>query len=477
MNYNIKKYFPFVLFVGAMLILHAIMGFNGDDIKYAKVLTNQSLVDYINYRYYNWSSRLIIDGLLVILTRIDMIVWKILDVVIYTFGVYYIIRLVNKKYSKKMAYFGVLLFLMYPFYEMASAGWISTTLNYSWCFAFGIISFIPLIYEVQGEKVNGYIYVISFLALLFATNQEQSGALIFAFNLLYLLNCLINKKPVNKFNVLATVISAGALIFVFTCPGNNIRFAHEVAYWYPEFANFTILDKSYLGLVTTFGSLIEQKILFPMFYIILSVCVLINSENKYLKYFCYFNIILVVFITIFNTFIDISVLETSLKSLGNVPAVIKNSPLMAIPHLFEQIISATPYLTETLKLFTYEGLPKLGINSISIVVLCLYLLISSCILLVKAFPKNLLPFFIFVGGFVSRFIVGFSPVVFPSGARVTIFLYVALITLILMLLKKLYDDNAIPSRTQVILENTFLVIGFLNFAVVFVISFMKYGIF
>ena len=445
MNYNIKKYFPFVLFVGAMLILHAIMGFNGDDIKYAKVLTNQSLVDYINYRYYNWSSRLIIDGLLVILTRIDMIVWKILDVVIYTFGVYYIIRLVNKKYSKKMAYFGVLLFLMYPFYEMASAGWISTTLNYSWCFAFGIISFIPLIYEVQGEKVNGYIYVISFLALLFATNQEQSGALIFAFNLLYLLNCLINKKPVNKFNILATVISAGALIFVFTCPGNNIRFAHEVAYWYPEFANFTILDKSYLGLVTTFGSLIEQKILFPMFYIILSVCVLINSEN--------------------------------LKSLGNVPGVIKNSPLMAIPHLFEQIVSATPYLTETLKLFTYEGLPKLGINSISIVVLCLYLLISSCILLVKAFPKNLLPFFIFVGGFVSRFIVGFSPVVFPSGARVTIFLYVALITLILMLLKKLYDDNAIPSRTQVILENTFLVIGFLNFAVVFVISFMKYGIF
>ncbi|MEE0938571.1 DUF6056 family protein [Methanobrevibacter sp.] len=477
MNYNIKKYFPFVLFVGAMLILHAIMGFNGDDIKYAKVLTNQSLVDYINYRYYNWSSRLIIDGLLVILTHIDMIIWKILDVIIYTFGVYYIIKLVNKKYSKKMAYFGILLFLMYPFYEMASAGWISTTLNYSWCFAFGIISFIPLIYEVQGEKVNRYMYVISFLALLFATNQEQSGALIFAFNLLYLLNSLINKKPINKFNVLATVISAGALIFVFTCPGNTIRFAHEVAYWYPEFANFTILDKSYLGLVTTFGSLIEQKILFPMFYIILSVFVLIRSENKYLKYFCYFNIILVVFITVFNTFIDISILETSLKSLGNVPGVIKNSPLMAIPHMFEQIVNATPYLTETLKLFTYEGLPKLSINSISIVVLCLYLLISSCIMLVKAFPKNLLPFFIFLGGFVSRFIVGFSPVVFPSGARVTIFLYVALITLILMLLKKLYDNNAIPSRTQVILENSFLIIAFLNYVIVFAISFMKYGIF
>lgn len=477
MNYNIKKYFPFVLFVGAMLILHAIMGFNGDDIKYAKVLANQSLVDYIHYRYYNWSSRVIIDGLLVILTRYNMIIWKILDIIIYTFGVYYIIKLVNKNYSKKMAYFGILLFLMYPFYEMASAGWISTTLNYSWCFAFGIISFIPLIYEVQGEKVDGYMYVISFLALLFATNQEQSGALIFAFNLLYLLNSLINKNSVNRFNLLATAVSAIALIFVFTCPGNSIRFAHEVSYWYPEFANFTIIDKSYLGLVTTFGNIIEQKILFPMFYIILSVCVLISSKSKYLKYFCYFNIILVVFITVFNTFIDISVLDTSLKSLGSVPGFIKSSPLMTIPQIFKQIVSATPYLTETLKLFTYEGLPKMGIYSISIVVLCLYLLISSCIMLVKAFPKNLLPFFIFVGGFVSRFIVGFSPVIFPSGARVTIFLYVALITLILMLLKKLYDDNAIPPKSQFILENAFLIIGFLNFVAVFAISFMKYGIF
>ena len=317
MNYNIKKYFPFVLFVGAMLILHAIMGFNGDDIKYAKVLANQSLVDYIHYRYYNWSSRVIIDGLLVILTRYNMIIWKILDIIIYTFGVYYIIKLVNKNYSKKMAYFGILLFLMYPFYEMASAGWISTTLNYSWCFAFGMISFIPLIYEAHGEKVNKYIYIISFLALLYAANQEQSGALVFGFNLLYLLNSVINKKSINKFNLMATAVALISLIFILTAPGNSIRFAHEAAFWYPEFVNFTIIEKSYLGLVTTFGTLIEQKIIFPLFYIILSVYAIIKSNNKYLKYFCYFNIFLILFITIFNAFIDISILDSSVKSLGS----------------------------------------------------------------------------------------------------------------------------------------------------------------
>ena len=477
MNYNFKKYSPIILFVALMFILHLIMGFNGDDIKYAKILNNQTLIDYVNFRYYNWSSRIIIDTVLAILARQNMIIWKILDIVIYTCGVYYLIKLVNKNFSKKIAYLGVLLFLMYPFYEMASAGWISTTLNYSWCFAFGMISFIPLIYEYHGEKVNKYVYIVSFLALLYATNQEQSGALIFGFNLLYLLYSVINKKGINKFNLLATVISAAALIFVLTCPGNSIRFAQEVSYWYPEFASFTILQKSYLGLVTTFGNLIEQKIIFPLFYIILSVCALISSQNKYFKYFCYFNIAFVLFITIFNTFIDISVLETSIKSLGSVPNVIKSSPLMLIPQIFKQIVNTVPFITDTLKLFTYEGLPKVGINSIAIVIISLYFLISSCAMIVKAFPKNLFPLFIFLGGFLSRFIVGFSPVIFPSGARVTIFLYFALIAITLMLIKNLYDENRILDKWQFILEKTLLVIAVLNYLIVFAISFMKYGIF
>lgn len=477
MNYNIKQYSPFIIFAVLMLVLHLVMGLNGDDIKYAKILNNQTVIDYVNYRYFNWSSRLIIDTVLAILARYNMIVWKILDIVIYSFGVCYIIKLVNKNYSRKIAYFGVLLFLLYPFYEMASAGWISTTLNYSWCFVFGIISFIPLFYEIQGEKVNKYIYFISFLALVYATNQEQSAALIFGFNLIYLINSLINKKGINKFNVLAVMVSAISLIFIFTCPGNAIRFAHEVSYWYPEFANFNFMDKFYLGLVTTFGNLIEQKIIFPLFYIILCVCAVIKSNNRCLRYFCYFNLFLVLFITLFNTFIDISIIETSMKSLGGVPAVIGRSPLMAVPEVFKQIVNAFPYIAETLKLFTYEGLPEISINSISIVILSLYLLISSCIMLFKAFSKELLPIFIFLAGFGSRFIIGFSPTVFPSGARVTIFFYMALITLTLMLIKKLYDEDVIPSKWQFILENTILTIAILNYLIVFAITFIKYGIF
>lgn len=47
MNYNIKKYFPFVLFVVLMVVLHIVMGLNGDDIKYAKILNNQTIIEYV----------------------------------------------------------------------------------------------------------------------------------------------------------------------------------------------------------------------------------------------------------------------------------------------------------------------------------------------------------------------------------------------------------------------------------------------
>jgi hypothetical protein len=46
-----------------------------------------------------------------------------------------------------------------------------------------------------------------------------------------------------------------------------------------------------------------------------------------------------------------------------------------------------------------------------------------------------------------------------------------------MIVKKLYDENSIPSKWQFVLEKTFLIIAALNYFIVFAISFVKYGIF
>lgn len=97
-----------------MLALHAVMTFLGDDIGYAKVLSNQSLTDFLFFRYYEWSSRLIIDCFTVILAKQNYIIWKTLDIILYTLGVNLLIKFINKDNNKYTALIGVSLFLMYP---------------------------------------------------------------------------------------------------------------------------------------------------------------------------------------------------------------------------------------------------------------------------------------------------------------------------------------------------------------------------
>ncbi len=64
----VNKYYPFIIFFALMLVMHLVMGLNGDDIRYAKVLSNNTLAGYISYRYDYWSSRIVIESVLVYLS-------------------------------------------------------------------------------------------------------------------------------------------------------------------------------------------------------------------------------------------------------------------------------------------------------------------------------------------------------------------------------------------------------------------------
>ena len=457
------KYYPFILFFVLMLLMHLIMGVNGDDIKYAKVLSNQTLVDYINFRYYNWSSRLVIESILVVLVRQNMIVWEIFDCVLYTFAVYYTVKLFNHKNSKHIAFLGVLLFLMYPFHEMASAGWIATTLNYLWCFSLAMISSIPLINLLYEKKTNYLVYIISILALIFAVNQEQSCALIFGLNFVFLVNSFIKKEKLNRYNIFVVLVSFASLIFILTCPGHSIRYAAEVSYWYPQYASYGILEKVYLGIIPTFALLLEEKIIFPLFYLILTLATITKVENRYFKYALYLNIFFILFLIIFKTFLDISTLGTALNS----------ATLSHLTAPFATVVDLIPPLKSALVVMSYETISDMNILTILI---ALYLLISSCLMLVKVFDgfEGLI---LFIAGFMSKFLTAFSPTVFVSGPRTLMFFYFILIMLILMLIVKLYDENKIDAKWDSWMTKSFIVLAALNYLFVFAIVFVKYGLF
>lgn len=361
-----------------------------------------------------------------------MILWEILDCVLYTVGVYYAIKFFNRKNSTHIAFLGILLFLMYPFHEMATAGWIATTLNYLWPFSFAMISAIPFINRLYGERTSAFVYVVSILALLYAVNQEQTCALIFGLNLVYLAVKLFGKEEVNKYNVFVVFVSFISLIFILTCPGNSIRFAAEASYWYPQYLHYGILEKIYLGFIPTFALLLEEKIIFPLFYLILTVYCLLMVENKNLKNFLKLNIVFILFLVGFKTCLDISTLGTALNS-----ATISH---LAAP--FGAVVNLIYPLKDALVVMSYETISCVNVLA---VVIALYLLVSSCVMLVKVFG-NCNYLILFLAGFMSKFVTGFSPTVFASGPRTLIFFYFILIMIILAMIVKLFDEGRIDVK-------------------------------
>ena len=106
------------------------------------------------------------------------------------------------------------------------------------------------------------------------------------------------------------IISALSLTMILTSPGNAKRMIVETARYYAEYVNFGIIEKLYLGTIPTVGILLKDKVLFTVFYIILSASALLKTKNKYLKYVLYFNIILILFLVFFKTLIDIAIIPT-----------------------------------------------------------------------------------------------------------------------------------------------------------------------
>ena len=72
-------------------------------------------------------------------------------------------------------------------------------------------------------------------------------------------------------------------------------------------------------------------------------------------------------------------------------------------------------------------------------------------MLAVTFKKNILPFFIFLGGFLSRIIIGFTPSIFFSGNRTEYFFYMLIIIDIIFVFYKLYKDYKFTKKCKAVI--------------------------
>lgn len=251
-----KEYLMMGVFFLILLILHLFpqMGL-GDDPWYAE--KSVPLGEHLANMYWNWTSRLLIEGLTKILAAAPHWIWRMLNILMTLLLVWSAADLfgidgIEKNREKRQAqlFFFVLMWSV-PMMCLKDAGWITTTINYLWTLPLGLMAAHPMKCWARGERCPAWEYVVSPLCMILSANVEQTAAVLLGTYLFFGAFMLIKKKRLPFFYFLLLFLAAASIVFALTAPGNGKRTLQEMERLFPEFAGLTVPQKLLMGFIDT----------------------------------------------------------------------------------------------------------------------------------------------------------------------------------------------------------------------------------
>lgn len=427
-----NKYFPFFLLIIIFGIYDClILPCYADDINlYTGILDKQTIWEFMSFRYRAWSSRIIIEAVLVYMVKYQ-ILWRILNTLV-AFGIaWYMSKLVSEdhKYSWPIC-FGV---VMYPFIDMSTAGWIATMLNYWW----PLFTLLVLAYYLKqvmlGNKMKWYQWIISFVFAVFTCDHEQAATVV----LLLFGGCfvyyLIKNKSVSLYFIMIFLIDIVSYVYILMCPGNSKRLKQSGGDGYGQFPLFQKLE---LGIF-----------------------------NIELRFFCERNIFLIVFVALLAYFMW-KKRKTTKGFVCCIPMIIVlfgYQVLNKISPVFGKIFIVSERTLE-INMLSFASILKLVWFVVFVVsmLLCFYELLKD--------NKNdvLSTVVVIVAGFGSAEMLGMSPTVFTSDTRIFIFFYFSLIYAFVMCLKNVYSELTFMKYERLVVD--LLLFSVMGYQCLYVVS-------
>ena len=420
-----------IVFIIILLIEH--MGipneFSGDDWYFVCAIEEYGNIwNFMKLRYNEWSSRIIIEVCIVSLLNMWNIVWKILNIVMWTL----LAKSISKICMNEKPIINIVIYFLVwiiPRGVINNVGWIATSLNYLWVCSLGCYTISVIVDYIKKEKISLWKLITYVLACIYASNLEIMVVLIFLSLTVYLLYEVIKNKSfeilkTRKFILFLILITVFSLIFILTCPGNYVRKADEIKNWFPNFGDFNLANKLEISLTSTMSEIFLEL---NTYYIILSiVCfggIVLLRKSIVKKIFSILPFVLCIIINIFSNinkypYILISVVKTKFQILD--------------------LVSKTVVLT-WLDWIMYI-----------IMLLCIILLPVCMYYIFEDKKKSWSCIFIYMLGMFSRVIMGFSPTVFASGERTFIFLYVSFIICSMMILKEILNKCMILKHKRLL---------------------------
>lgn len=386
-----KKYVYYVCLFIFVFALHLFMRpGEADDLWFINNYTGNPL-SFAYMRYMQWSSRFLIEMVLVFIASLPLIVWKVLDTLMIVLLFYSGNKLLNIK-NRKILIFEIFLIMILPWKVFGETGWIATTLNYTWPITLGFYGFSILL----EEKTNFLKQIISFFCIIFACNQEQMCCVMLAFIIICFCIRTFQKKN-NKVFLIPFIICILMGVLHIICPGNSMRQISEMQTWYPAYQNFDVLDKISIGIISTVTAILfDFRIIYIAFIGTLILYIKYLPLNKKLSYIIQFILVCFIFINIYP--FDSTQLMFYSKAQESIVIAFMNFVLPVL--LFSLLISIVIYL------------------------------------ILKTKNKyNYMFVLLFLSGICSRLILGFSPTVYASGKRTVIYFYIVCYLLTIFIMK------------------------------------------
>lgn len=217
--------------------LHLFMKFNRwDDVLYTTYFEtyNYNMFSFISRQYQYWTSRVFIEAAAILFGWLPRIIWVVVDslmiVLLYRAGADLIKLITEKQEDTGYKQCQMFLFLCFPYALMATAGWLTTTINWTWMLALLVYGIKVLLYSVMGknERQNIVKNVMYCIAYIYATNFDVAAIVMSGLLIVICVACM--KSSGYRFCIeyweAAAITVMNLLLFVI-CPGNWVRMEQD----------------------------------------------------------------------------------------------------------------------------------------------------------------------------------------------------------------------------------------------------------
>lgn len=276
----VKAYAPFILVAVIGLVYHLLMKpMGGDDVFFYEATKRTTLGVYLSHRYVHWTSRVVSEFVLVNVIQCP-ILWRIIDFLMFATLPVLISRILGGGLANWAAAAAVLLF---PFHDMGTAGWVTTTVTHFWPF-WGIFYIVMLLKKMAAEeRIHTAEAVFGVLVAVVTGSHEQYAVIMAVLLVLYGVYLWLQKRKPGNLPVLVPLmlVNVISLAVIALCPGNAERNKVSIADL-PIYGEFGFGEKLYLGLLSIERVFIANADI--VFFIVISVwTVLVCGNTKDFK--------------------------------------------------------------------------------------------------------------------------------------------------------------------------------------------------